>query len=178
MRRPGETLDAMIARVRGEHEARMVAEEAERARVRAIIASFWDGELPPFDNGAYQVLDVDHVKACRKRNNVERPTHYGALIQELTTTALVLYATLRERDAQIRALHAYQAESDLQVAEFEAERDHYRAALTAQTERLERVRRLAYAADVVAGDASHVLPDRTDALHAAWAALQPGDLDT
>lgn len=95
----GETLDEMLVRVREERDAKRAAEEAERDRVRAIIASFWDGELPAFDHGAYQVLDVEHVKAWRKRNNVDRPSHYGALIQELTTTVLVLYAKLAEAEA-------------------------------------------------------------------------------
>lgn len=137
-----EKLDEMLDRHRAERDAKRAAEEAERDRVRAIVASFWDGDLPAFDHGAYQVLDVEHVKAWRKKNNVDRPSHYGALIQELTTTVLVLYASLATAGAEVDRLRAH-------------------------VERLSHLRALArWAVDDHDGDGIHQLEEALDVLDA------------
>ena len=78
-----------------ELKARPVNEVKER------VLSQWDS-IPSFEHGAYQVLSVEDVRRLRERNNVDRPSRYGATIQELTTTALFLYSlvgTVRERGA-------------------------------------------------------------------------------
>lgn len=69
-------------------------EAKPREEVRARVLAHWD--YPPgWEHGSYTVITPEHIMRIRERNNVERPSFYGATIQELTSTCLFLYSVLR-----------------------------------------------------------------------------------
>lgn len=70
-------------------------EKRPHEEVKARVLAHWDYPLG-WEHGAYVALPVEEVMAIRKRNNVERPSFYGARIQDLTSTALFLYSVLND----------------------------------------------------------------------------------
>ena len=84
-----DPLDEMLRVHKAEREAEQAREAERAARNKAAVVAVL-GSLG-FEQPGYHLLDVGDLRAIRSRNNVDRPSNYGAAIDDLTTTCAVLY---------------------------------------------------------------------------------------
>lgn len=91
-----------LRRFNDERRQQVQAEADARAEVKRAVAPMY-GELG-FEEPRYYVLTKDRLCDERRRNNVDRPTGYGALIDDLLTTAAYHLLRAEKLEAELAEL--------------------------------------------------------------------------
>lgn len=114
-----DELRRMLEEDRARREAERAEEDARRADARTRIEQLFGSEgLPGFEQGRYFVLDIEELKRLRERNNVERPSGFGFLIDDLLTTALYQHSQIEETTSERDEIRAELESERIDVNEF------------------------------------------------------------
>ncbi len=121
-----EMMLAATARIR---QCERDLEELEKRTVADVMREFFGDEN--WDQKRYFVLTDEQLRKARARNNVYRPSFFGALIHDLLTTAAFhrIAVTRAESERDEAIAQAQQAIEQAEAAQIE--RDAMREALTA-----------------------------------------------